>query len=1026
MKPLKLTITAFGPYKDTEIIDFQELGEHRLFAISGKTGAGKTTIFDAICYALYGSGSGEDRQDTALLRSGFAHDDIYTAVELMFEMHGRVYQIIRQPGHIKEKNKTITGKKIELAEVKEGKLDYSIVEKQQTLEVDKKLQEIIGLTKDQFSQIVMLPQGEFRKLLTSDSTNKEVILRKIFKTDRFGVMTKKLDAKRKEAESDLQRAKQLKEHLLGQIDGVLPQRSSSLFTLIADKTENLHQLKQALDEEFIYYTKCIEDEQLQYEEAYSLHQKEQEYYRLAKTLNEQFDEQANRQQRLQMLLQEQDVYRAKEQEIVLAEQAERLVLLEQQCIDLRAELNVKEQAFQQAQVNHQQTEEQLQRAQEKYRVEEAKEPERQQILQQELQLLASLPKFEAYENNVQQLQIAEQYVETAKMAVADNLALLEKEQEQLQQFSQTMEGYEKQVEPYESYLEQLPKLREQVALVKQAEKYKSAVELAQQDVATSDIHYQESKKALLLLQQRWLTSQASILAEQLKEGEPCPVCGSMTHEKTHKEQLEVIELAQVETLRVKASSDERMYLEKAALLSSTQQLLQDTYQQLEAQHIKQEDRAQLIATLHKTEQEIASLKVVHHQLADMRFKLKHQRDRIEQLRNKQMELEQYLAEQMKEWTRLQAVVEEQLKQMPANLPTLQQLKQQLTDVSKQKMDLQKTWQESQENLHVVKEATSNAKLTVEIAKQSFEELQLKMNEKRQQFSASMQEIGFDSYEEYAAAKRSAIQLEALRKVCSDYALQVHTLKIQITEGAMYLQGKEKQDLVVMEAKVEQLRTAYEEAFKRLQQMNGFAQACQGFIKKVEETARELQLLEQEAGRVKELYGLLNGQNSKKLSFERYIQINYLDQITDAANIRLYHLSNGQFELRRSDRLEKHAKQSGLGLDVYDAYTDQLRDVKTLSGGEKFNASLSLALGMADVIQSFQGNIHIETMFIDEGFGSLDEESLNKAIDTLIALQDSGRMIGVISHVPELKSAMPSVLHVEKTLNGHSQTHFEVK
>ncbi|KUF35722.1 MULTISPECIES: SMC family ATPase [Lysinibacillus] len=1026
MKPLKLTITAFGPYKDTEVIDFQELGEHRLFAISGKTGAGKTTIFDAICYALYGSGSGEDRQDTALLRSGFAHDDIYTAVELMFEMHGRVYQIIRQPGHIKEKNKTITGKKIELAEVKEGKLDYSIVEKQQTLEVDKKLQEIIGLTKDQFSQIVMLPQGEFRKLLTSDSTNKEVILRKIFKTDRFGVMTKKLDAKRKEAESDLQRAKQLKEHLLGQIDGVLPQRSSALFTLIADKTENLHQLKQALDEEIIYYTKCIEDEQLQYEEAYSLHQKEQEYYRLAKTLNEQFDEQANRQQRLQMLLQEQDVYRAKEQEIVLAEQAERLMLLEQQCIDLRAELNVKEQAFQQAQVKHQQTEEQLQRAQEKYRVEEAKEPERQQILQQELQLLASLPKFEAYENNVQQLQIAEQYVETAKMAVADNLTLLEKEQEQLQQFSQTMEGYEKQVEPYESYLEQLPKLREQVALVKQAEKYKSAVELAQQDVASSDIHYQESKKALLLLQQRWLTSQASILAEQLKEGEPCPVCGSMTHEKTHKEQLEVIELAQVETLRVKASSDERMYLEKAALLSSTQQLLQDTYQQLEAQHIKQEDQAQLIATLHKTEQEIASLKVVHHQLADMRLKLKHQRDRIEQLRNKQMELEQYLAEHMKEWTRLQAVVEEQLKQMPANLPTLQQLKQQLTDVSKQKMDLQKTWQESQENLHVVKEATSNAKLTVEIAKQSFEELQLKMNEKRQQFSASMQEIGFDSYEEYAAAKRSASQLEALRKVCSDYALQVHTLKIQITEGAMYLQGKEKQDLVMMEAKVEQLRTAYEEAFKRLQQMNGFAQACQGFIKKVEETARELQLLEQEAGRVKELYGLLNGQNSKKLSFERYIQINYLDQITDAANIRLYHLSNGQFELRRSDRLEKHAKQSGLGLDVYDAYTDQLRDVKTLSGGEKFNASLSLALGMADVIQSFQGNIHIETMFIDEGFGSLDEESLNKAIDTLIALQDSGRMIGVISHVPELKSAMPAVLHVEKTLNGHSQTHFEVK
>ncbi len=529
------------------------------------------------------------------------------------------------------------------------------------------------------------------------------------------------------------------------------------------------------------------------------------------------------------------------------------------------------------------------------------------------------------------------------------------------------------------------------------------------------------------MQQRWLTSQASILAKQLKEGEPCPVCGSMTHQKAHNEQLEVIELTQVEALRAKASADERKYLEKEAFLASTQQLLQDTWQQLEAQNIKQEDQSQIIVTLHEVEQEIAALKAINHQLADVRLKIKHQHDRIEQLRNKQTKLEQYLAEQIKEWTKLEAVVEEQLKQMPANLPTLQQLKQQLMAVSKQKEALQKSWQASQENLHAAKEAASNATLTVEIAKQSFEELQLKINEKLQQFTANMQEIGFESYEAYATAKRSVIQLDALRKACSDYALQVHTLQIQITEGgATYLQGKEKQDLVAMEARVEQHRISYEEAFKRLQQMNGFAQACQGFSEKVKEIAKELHLLEQEAGRVKELYGLLNGQNSKKLSFERYIQINYLDQITVAANIRLYHLSNGQFELRRSDRLEKHAKQSGLGLDVYDAYTDQLRDVKTLSGGEKFNASLSLALGMADVIQSFQGNIHIETMFIDEGFGSLDEESLNKAIDTLIDLQDSGRMIGVISHVPELKSAMPAVLHVEKTLNGHSQTHFEVK
>ncbi|KPN97049.1 AAA family ATPase [Lysinibacillus sp. ZYM-1] len=1026
MKPLKLTITAFGPYKNTEVIDFQQLGEHRLFAISGKTGAGKTTIFDAICYALYGAGSGEDRQDTALLRSGFADDDVYTAVELMFEMHGRVYQILRQPGHIKEKNKTATGKKVELAVVKEGRLDYNIVEKQQTLEVDKKIQEIIGLTKDQFSQIVMLPQGEFRKLLTSDSTNKEVILRKIFKTDRFGVMTKMLDAKRKEAESDLERAKQLKEHLLGQIVGALPHRSSPLFTQIADNTENMHQLKQALEEELTYYTKCIEEEQGQYEEAYSHHQKEQEYYSLAKTLNEQFEEQAKRQERLTMLLNEQNTYRAKEQEIALAEQAERLILLEQQCIDLRAEQNLKEQAYEQANSCQLQTKELLQRAQDKYEVEEAKESQRQQILQQEMQLQGLLPKFEAYDSNVQQLQIAEQYVKTAKQAVADNLALVEKEQVQLEQYSQTIEHYENQLEPYEGYLEQLPKLREQVALLMQVEKYTKSVEIAKQDAITTKIHYQESRQDLQQLEQRWLTSQASVLAQQLKDGEPCPVCGSITHQQTHTKQLEVVDLAQVEALRAKASSVERLYLEKEAFLTSTQQLQQEALKQLEAHPIKQQDQAYLIDTLDKMEQEITSLKVVNQQLAQTRINQKEQRLKIEQLQNKQLKLDQYFTEQMKNWTRLQAIVEEQYKQMPTAIQTLLQLKQALTDVSKQKIDLQKLWQESQHNLHAAKEAASNAKLAVEIAQQNFEELKCKLNDKREQFSINMQKAGFVSYEEYAAAKRSAAQLEGLRKACSDYMLQVHTLQIQITEGEKHLQGKEEQDLASMEATVESLRIAYEDAFKQLQQIDGFAKSCQSFINKVEETARELRLLENEAGRVKELYGLLNGQNSKKLSFERYIQINYLDQITEAANIRLYHLSNGQFELRRSDRLEKHAKQSGLGLDVYDAYTDQLRDVKTLSGGEKFNASLSLALGMADVIQSFQGNIHIETMFIDEGFGSLDEESLNKAIDTLIDLQDSGRMIGVISHVPELKSAMPAVLHVEKTLNGHSQTHFEIK
>src|SRR5690625_5260062 len=185
-------------------------------------------------------------------------------------------------------------------------------------------------------------------------------------------------------------------------------------------------------------------------------------------------------------------------------------------------------------------------------------------------------------------------------------------------------------------------------------------------------------------------------------------------------------------------------------------------------------------------------------------------------------------------------------------------------------------------------------------------------------------------------------------------------------------------------------------------------------------------LEQKLSLVVELHDTVRGQNEQKISLERFLQIDFLEQIMQAANVRFYDLSNGQYRLLRSDRQESRGRQSGLSIDVYDTYTSQTRDVKTLSGGEKFIASLCLALGMSDVIQSFQGSISMDTMFIDEGFGSLDEESLHKSIDALISLQETGRTIGVISHVEELKTIFPAMLEVNKTKEGYSETRFVLK
>src|SRR5699024_193047 len=231
------------------------------------------------------------------------------------------------------------------------------------------------------------------------------------------------------------------------------------------------------------------------------------------------------------------------------------------------------------------------------------------------------------------------------------------------------------------------------------------------------------------------------------------------------------------------------------------------------------------------------------------------------------------------------------------------------------------------------------------------------------------------------------------------------------------------DLQALETELAELKSNMEKAMQKRDQSSNYRMETKNLLDQIIKSGENVKAQEETVRVVADLHDVMRGQNSQKISFERYLQIEYLEQIIETANLRLKHLSNGKFILSRSDRQESYGRQSGLAFDVYDAYTGQTRDVKTLSGGEKFNTSLCLALGMSDVIQSFQGSVSMKTMFIDEGFGSLDEESLHKALDALIELQKSGRTIGVISHVEELKAILPAALEVTKTKEGSSRTKF---
>src|SRR5690625_1449014 len=288
MKPIRLSLTAFGPYKDTEVIDFTKLTDHHLFVISGATGAGKTTIFDGIAFALYGSASGEDRENITMLRSHFAEDNVHTAVELLFELKGRTYRVLRQLGHQKKGNKSKTGEKYELYEIIEDS-EVPCVERQMVSEINAKIEEIIGLTQDQFKQIVMLPQGEFRKLLTSETENKEAILRRLFKTERYQQMNSLLKERRDKVEQLFRQERHLLDQYINNIMTSFEQREANpLFQLL--KMDNFlpSQVVTALVEEVDYYERLVSKEKETVEQSHRVYDQYQKQFYQAKGINEKF------------------------------------------------------------------------------------------------------------------------------------------------------------------------------------------------------------------------------------------------------------------------------------------------------------------------------------------------------------------------------------------------------------------------------------------------------------------------------------------------------------------------------------------------------------------------------------------------------------------------------------------------------------------------------------------------------------------------------------------------------------------
>lgn len=770
MKPLLLRMQAFGPYAKEQIIDFSQLGEKNFFLISGPTGSGKTTVLDAMVFALYGSASGNLR-DGKSLRSDYAATDYPTEVEFTFSLREKIYKILRQPEQELKKKRGEGTRKLPGSAVlnkKNQNNDWELLSSK-TEEISKTIEELLGFKAEQFTQIVLLPQGEFRKFLTADSKDRQKILETIFRTGFYSLLEAELTNKTRLLQT--------------QYDEIKNQQQFWLTNCNCQETEELPERIQLTEKQLQSVNEDLR--RLQAEVALA-----RSKWETARNVSRLFQEKVAAEKDVSLLASREEEYKQLSERVRQAELALPLMPFYQSSVSIRK--NVKQQ---------------------------------QGLLQQ-----------------------TEQY---SKKVRTD-----------LQKLTGELTGILQDLSLPEERTNDL---------------HASLTDVAQQlNKKISDLTVRAAGLSAI-------DSELIRLAQSLKDGEPCPVCGACAHprpatiEAKHRTQLQAEIQAKQKTIR---------------FLQERQQKLQYAQQQ---DVMAQSQLSALQNTLHNM-------------------------------------------------TKEQEKVTETLKDA---------------------------------------------------------------------FTAS----AFANWEAFILAKRDLSQLTALQENLSGYTKQKDVAEDRLKRACAAVSGQLLPDLAVLETA---FKTCSEQRDLVLRQTAHLEKELQD-LKKAEMALTELQHKQKQTEETYQSAAYLSqyakGENPHKLSLSSYVLQTFLDDVLLQTNEHLRTMSRNRYLLQRSHEIRDARKKSGLDLEINDAYTGQDRSVKTLSGGETFLASLALSLGLTDVVQSYTGGIRLDTIFIDEGFGTLDPESLDAALNSLTELQDNGRLVGIISHVAELQDRINARLEIHPGENG---------
>lgn len=1058
MRPNRLTLTAFGPYLTPETIDFDALQPHNLFVISGNTGAGKTSLFDALSYALFGEASGEDRE-TKALRSDFADDEIPTTVELIFTLRGQRYRIFRQLPYLKVGNISETPGRAELYLLtKEG--EVPAVDRQIARDVNAKVLELIGLTPAQFNQLIMLPQGEYKRFLTSPTREKEEILRTVFNTQIYNDLIRYLKEKRDDQKVAYDALNHEQERLLSTIQTHLPFRNAPLFAhlemqasgdLIQTRPLNIHQALTGLECEIHFYSDEINRLTAEVERRTAEEAEAQSALNSGRQLNQKFNELEEVKGKLLEHNANRPNIDKKRQRIALAEQAQPLEIPYADVLRLRDEARTVKAKLQDAESILNTRKEGFKRAQIAHQKEIDNAPKLAEHEQKRFQLESLKPDISILAKRADELTAATQsysHLEAALKALERQTSEQKKVQAQL---ADEIEALEPQAEGLPEKLTKQSEIKEAVELFEEIESAENSLTTKRDTLNSAEAEYLARKAEFEALHTAWMQNQALQLAATLTPNEPCPVCGSLehpAHKKEHTErspqnashetsgtidlfaeldlnapspEIEPISEAEYDAANTHYQAANSTFITAKTEVEYAQNQVNILLKKRAALPHTFANVAKARARLQSVTKAVTSIQTANQKLTQLRQK---EREITALIRKREAEIEPKRAEyEAVKNNRLR--LETELASLTARIPENLQSPDTFNDALNAQINLVNEMtaakERAEQNLHKAQTALTEAKSIHNQYAEQYSTIIEAGKSARERLDQTLAEAQFSDEAEFLAARLLPEALQHLRTEVNHFTQKSAILESQIAQLSTDLKAAIPADIEALEQALLEARTnldgAKEKRLRAEQHKNSSSELKRALEKNHENVAE----MGENFGRLEELYNLVRGENPLKISLERYILIEYFDRVIDAANLRLREFTHGQFEFIRSEAIAKRNTQSGLDLDVYDAYTGQTRDVKTLSGGEKFKASLCLSLGMADVIQSYQGGITIDTLFIDEGFGSLDEESLQAAIDILIDLQKSGRMIGVISHVEELKQTLPARIEVVKTKSGFSKT-----